>query len=421
MALSLKHKFTSPKADSGDTTLVRPSNWNDEHDLTAATGKVLGTTTSGTTVTELPIAVDTSGRAALGGALWGSSSIPALTVTSSGAYGSGQYNCITLTDNLTNNVDKGGVVTGARYANTNKPFTALAAYDSNSNRIVELGGGGYGVPDATLVRFFTAPAYNETDNAGVERMRITSDGNVGIGATPDSGKKLHIQPVSGAGSHFEISGYDTGSGGANANTIARINNYNNDGYGDNFVATYSRGTKASPSAIQSGDYISGVTFAGNDGTAPRVRAEIATICEGAVSSNNVPTRIGFFAGSSSLTERFRIASDGQLSAVVPGNTTLYPGFMARAWVSFNGTGTPAISGSGNVTSITDIDVGTFEVNFTTAMPDTNFATCCSARYTGGDVIVMPFASATTKTELYSVLRSSGAGVDSAETTAVVFR
>jgi hypothetical protein len=44
MALSLKHKFTNPKSDGGDSTIVRPSNWNDEHDLTAAANKIIGTT-----------------------------------------------------------------------------------------------------------------------------------------------------------------------------------------------------------------------------------------------------------------------------------------------------------------------------------------------------------------------------------------
>jgi hypothetical protein len=33
MANVIKHKFTSPKADGGDATLIRPSNWNDEHAL----------------------------------------------------------------------------------------------------------------------------------------------------------------------------------------------------------------------------------------------------------------------------------------------------------------------------------------------------------------------------------------------------
>jgi hypothetical protein len=66
VAISLKHKFTNPKSDGGDSTIVRPSNWNDEHDLTAASGKVLGTTTAGTTVTELPIAVTSGGLVGIG-------------------------------------------------------------------------------------------------------------------------------------------------------------------------------------------------------------------------------------------------------------------------------------------------------------------------------------------------------------------
>jgi hypothetical protein len=47
MAVSLKHKFTNPKSDSGDDTVVRPSNWNDEHDLVMATARVLGRKSSG--------------------------------------------------------------------------------------------------------------------------------------------------------------------------------------------------------------------------------------------------------------------------------------------------------------------------------------------------------------------------------------
>jgi hypothetical protein len=50
-----------------------------------------------------------------------------------------------------------------------------------------------------------------------------------------------------------------------------------------------------------------------------------------------------------------------------------PIYGARAWVNFNGTGTVAIVASANVTSITDNGAGDYTVNFTTAMPDANFA------------------------------------------------
>jgi len=48
MAVSLTHNFVSGKADGGDATLVQPSNWNAEHDLTIATSRLVGRTTAGT-------------------------------------------------------------------------------------------------------------------------------------------------------------------------------------------------------------------------------------------------------------------------------------------------------------------------------------------------------------------------------------
>lgn len=47
-------------------------------------------------------------------------------------------------------------------------------------------------------------------------------------------------------------------------------------------------------------------------------------------------------------------------------------YGCRAWVNFNGTSTVAIRTSGNVSSITDNNVGNYTVNFATAMPDVNY-------------------------------------------------
>lgn len=49
-----------------------------------------------------------------------------------------------------------------------------------------------------------------------------------------------------------------------------------------------------------------------------------------------------------------------------------PIYACRAWVSFNGTGTVSIYSSANVSSITDIAVGRYEINFITALPDANY-------------------------------------------------
>ena len=56
-------------------------------------------------------------------------------------------------------------------------------------------------------------------------------------------------------------------------------------------------------------------------------------------------------------------------ATVSGTAPLY---MCRAWVNFDGTGTPSIRASGNVSSITDNGTGDQTINFTTAMPDANY-------------------------------------------------
>ena len=50
---------------------------------------------------------------------------------------------------------------------------------------------------------------------------------------------------------------------------------------------------------------------------------------------------------------------------------LYRG-AATAWVNFNGTGTVAIRDNYNVSSITDLGVGFFRVNFQTALAGTNY-------------------------------------------------
>jgi hypothetical protein len=52
MAISLTHAFTSGKSDGADSTLVQPSNWNEEHSLTMASGSLVGRSTAGTGAAE---------------------------------------------------------------------------------------------------------------------------------------------------------------------------------------------------------------------------------------------------------------------------------------------------------------------------------------------------------------------------------
>lgn len=47
MAVEITHAFVSNKADGSDSTLVQPSNWNEAHDFTMATSRILGRKTGG--------------------------------------------------------------------------------------------------------------------------------------------------------------------------------------------------------------------------------------------------------------------------------------------------------------------------------------------------------------------------------------
>ena len=86
------------------------------------------------------------------------------------------------------------------------------------------------------------------------------------------------------------------------------------------------------------------------------------------------------------TLRLTTISNQTGSSSVPSETVING--SAKAWVNFNGTGTVAIRASFNVSSITDNGTGTYTVNFTTAMPDANYAvheqhSTGSAQTTGG--------------------------------------
>ena len=85
-----------------------------------------------------------------------------------------------------------------------------------------------------------------------------------------------------------------------------------------------------------------------------------------------------------------------------------PLYACRAWVNFNGQGTVAIRASGNVSSITDNGTGNYTVNFTTAMPDADYAVAFGGyEYTSSGVL-----SQTTTTMQFDTLSpNNGATTD----------
>jgi len=132
-----------------------------------------------------------------------------------------------------------------------------------------------------------------------------------------------------------------------------------------------------------------------------------------------------------------IVGDGSQLTAIPAPAALTtasgsaPSYSARAWVNFNGTGTVAIRASGNVSSITDNNTGDYTINFTTAMPDSNYAIIGSAQglASGSDVVHFGangysgspiIAPATTNCKV-GTFAYSGAGADSAYVMVGIFK
>jgi hypothetical protein len=129
-------------------------------------------------------------------------------------------------------------------------------------------------------------------------------------------------------------------------------------------------------------------------------------------------------GDGSAVPRLRVTSDGSRSSVIPGGSTLLPEFQCRAWVNFNGTGTVAIRASGNVSSITDNGTGDYTVNFTTNMPDANYAVAGINGHTsgGGAVRLADNFAPTASSVRVNTLNNNGTGpIDVNFATIVVVR
>jgi len=240
----------------------------------------------------------------------------------------------------------------------------------------------------------------ETSN-GSERMRITADGNVGIGTNP-------FEKLSVYGTTSIIGQGAAGNAGIFMQYFSNPSNVSG-------ITSIEPGIAFRPLQLNASEH----RFLISDTERMRINSDGDVVIGNPTSArlelykytDDTGSEIDFYNSSGNIGwvwgetgglgiggttgkelflwanagQRAKIDTGANFSRVIPGGSTLYPDFCARAWVNFNGTDTVAIRGSGNVSSITDNGVGDYTVNFTTAMPDTNFSTfgTCGAATDGG--------------------------------------
>lgn len=195
MTVSLKHTKNSAIADSGDANFVQPSDWNAEHTLTLATGKLLGRSTAGTGAAE-EITVG-SGLSLSAGSL--SATASGGTVTSvSFTGGLISVGTATTTPALTVAGTSGGIP----YFSSASTWASSAALAANALVI----GGGDGVAPSTTTTgtgVLTALGVN-TGTAGAFVV------NGGAGGTPSSLTLTNATGLPAAGGGTGQSSYTTG-------------------------------------------------------------------------------------------------------------------------------------------------------------------------------------------------------------------
>lgn len=411
MAISLKHLFQSAKTDGPDNTIVQPSDWNDEHVLTQATGKLLGRTTAGTGATEEiapgtgitlsagTLSADVTSVAGRTGAVTlstadisglttgyvqktsatGSAYLPAGTTgqrEGSPAAGYIRYNTTTGKfegyGSAWGNIGGGAAIGDTPPANPgagdlwwNSADGRMYVYytDANSSQWVDLSAGGAGqylpLTGGTVSGNFeytgTLTGGTGVINIGSGQFYKDASGNVGIGTSNNnvfdnvaSARSLIVQSSSSA---------TTPGSSTNSLTICNSDTTTNNVSQINFAAITGASTNQYSSA-----WIAAIHGARVNGQYPAGQLAFAT----STSTNNAPS------------EKMRIDSSGNVLV----GTTSTPTSMtnavvaqstAKAWIKLTDNGsTVTTNASFNISSVTRNATGSYTLNFTAALSSTNY-------------------------------------------------
>jgi hypothetical protein len=266
-------------AGTGDTYLVESA----ANTLDLVAGGVTAISTTGTlttfgTATVRPTAND-------GAALGASGTAWSDLFLASGAVVNFNAGDVTIT-HAANTLTFGGATTG--YVFSDGPVTVTAG-SASAPAITTSGDLNTGV-------FFPVADEIAIATGGSERVRIDSNGNLGIGVA--------------AGTALQV--FDIMRDGA---VTARQTRYSTDASGGLNTIRKARGTQASPSAVAAADTMGNFTFQAYGGTNYRTLAVIGAVVSAYVSDTNMSANLRFSTtnASTASTERLRITAAGDVA------------------------------------------------------------------------------------------------------------
>ena len=316
-------------------------------------------------------------------------------------------------NNNTDDTNKEGHFLARQYdsGTETEGFQILQYFSNSSDNRIDLGGASSQYNAATSINFYTAA--NTTTRTGTNRLTINSSGYVGIGTTSPAGP-LHVDGhTSSLASIFEANGngdtvpvklkvkanngttsfegLEGEAGSASTDNGLAILGTNNIKFKTGATERMRIDSSGNVDIKSSNIYLTG----SND---RRIKLSDSGVAGVSNDNNTVHIRGDndflklMAAGNGGLiyeengTEHLSIASGGQLKFNA-GFGSSGKAYGVRAWVNFNGTGTVAIRDNGNVSSITDGGTGNYSVNFTTAMPDTNYAILGTVGHTSASNLI----------------------------------
>ena len=194
MAITVKHKFVSTIPDGTDDTVVRPSNWNDDHELTGT----IPVENGGTGASTLTGYVKGNGTAAM----TASATVPSTDITGLGTMSAQDANNVAIT---------GGSISGttvAGYVPTTTTITAgtglTGGGDLSANRTLDIANttvtaASYGSSSKTLTA--TVNAQGQLTALADTNIAITNTQVSGLGtaSTKDAGAALGVATLDAGG------------------------------------------------------------------------------------------------------------------------------------------------------------------------------------------------------------------------------